>query len=101
MPIPGGRQAILAAAALLAAGFGGGYVTARLMGPHAESSTAPQAAPAASAFDWPFFGKPRAADAPRAAVQKPAGFAVWTTRLDTAGGSPRACIRMSMALDPG
>ena len=99
MPIPGGRQTILAAVGLLVAGFGGGFLTARLIAPH-PAATAPQVAPASSAFDWPLFGKPRAADAPRAAVQKPEGFAVWTTRLDTQSGSPRACIRMSRPLDP-
>ncbi|MGZ3276834.1 MAG: alpha-2-macroglobulin family protein [Caulobacteraceae bacterium] len=99
MPIPGGRPAILAAVALLAAGFGGGFLTARMMAPK-TAATAPQVAPASSGFDWPLFGKLRAADAPRAAVRKPDGFAVWTTRLDTTGGSPRACIRMSEPLDP-
>lgn len=98
MPIPGGRTAVLAAAALLAAGFGGGFLTARLTAQRPAS--APQVSPASSGFDWPLFGKPRAADAPRAGVKKPEGFAVWTSRLDTTGGSPRACIRMSMPLDP-
>ena len=90
---------MLAAVGLLVAGFGGGFLTAKLTAPHA-ASTAPQVAPAASGFDWPQFGKPRAADAPRAGVRKPEGFAVWTTRLDTQSGSPRACIRMSRPLDP-
>jgi uncharacterized protein YfaS (alpha-2-macroglobulin family) len=98
MPIPGGRQAILAAVGLLVAGFGGGFLTARLIAPRTVA-TAPQAAPASSTFDWPLFGKPRAGDAPRAGVRAPEGFAVWTSRLDTQGGSPRACIRMSRALD--
>jgi uncharacterized protein YfaS (alpha-2-macroglobulin family) len=100
MPIPGGRQAILAAVGLLVAGFGGGFLTARLVSPR-TIATAPQVAPATSTFDWPLFGKPRAPGAPRAAVQRPEGFAVWTTRLDTQNGSPRACIRMSRPLDPG
>jgi uncharacterized protein YfaS (alpha-2-macroglobulin family) len=98
MQIPGGRPTILAAVALLA-GFGGGFLTARVSTPPA-APIAPQAAPASSTFDWPLFGKPRAADAPRAGVQRPEGFAVWTTRLDTQNGSPRACIRMSRPLDP-
>ncbi len=100
MPIPGGRPAVLAAVTLLVAGFGGGFLTAKLTAPHV-AATAPQVAPAASGFDWPLFGKPRAAEAPRAGVSKPDGFAVWTTRLDTQNGSPRACIRMSRPLDPG
>src|SRR5438128_1451475 len=97
MQIPGGRPTILAAVALLA-GFGGGFLTAKVSGPRG-AATAPQVAPASSIFDWPLFGKPRAADAPRAAVQRPSAFAVWTTRLDTNGGTPRACIRMSRPLD--
>src|SRR6202012_1740534 len=51
-------------------------------------------------FAWLFFGKLRAANAPRAAAPKPDGFAVWTSRLDLAKSGPSACIRMSRPLDP-
>jgi hypothetical protein len=101
MQIPGGRQTILAAVALLGVGFGGGFLTARLAAPRkAAALAAGGPASSSSGSDWPFFGKPRAADAPRAAAKKPDGFAVWTTRLDLQNGGPRACIRMSRPLDP-
>ena len=93
-----GRGRVAAVLALLALGFGAGLLVDRVM-----SSGGPTAAPSAQAsgggFQWPLFGRPRGADAPRAAPPKPAGFAVWTTRLDTHTTSPSACIRMSRALD--
>ena len=95
---PTGRQAILGAIALLAVGYGGGFLTAK-MGPSRPAAGA-AAGQSSSGFDWPLFGKPRAADAPRAAVKKPDGFAVWSSRLDLASGAPKACIRMSRPLDP-
>jgi uncharacterized protein YfaS (alpha-2-macroglobulin family) len=97
MPNPVGRQTILAALALLAVGFGGGFLTAKLAAPKAGPGVA---APAASGFAWPFFGKLRPADAPRATPAKPAGFAVWTGRFDVPASGPRACIRMTRPLDP-
>ena len=98
MSSPVGRRAVLAAIALLAVGFGGGYLTARL-GP-AKPTTGASASSRSSGFAWPLFGKLRAADAPRALPPKPDGFAVWTSRLDVAKSGPRACIRMSRPLDP-
>ena len=89
MPIPGGRPAVLAAVTLLVAGFGGGFLTAKLTAPHA-AATAPQVAPAASGFDWPLFGNPRAADAPRAGVSKPDGFADLEHAARHLNGSPRS-----------
>jgi len=100
MLIPTGRQAILAAIALLGVGFGGGFLTAKLAPARPAATTAPSATtPGGSGFDWPLFGKPRAADAPRAPVKKPDGFTVWTSRLDLSSGTPKACIRMSRTLD--
>ncbi|MDC3911895.1 hypothetical protein KQE47_26560, partial [Raoultella planticola] len=62
------------------------------------------ATPAASfgngGFAWPFFGKVRPADAPRALPKKPDGFAVWTSRFDVQAAGPRACVRLSRPLDP-
>ena len=49
---------------------------------------------------WPFFGHPRAANAPRAGEVKPDGFAIWKTRLDTSSADPLACIEMTRDLDP-
>ena len=95
---PLGRWTIPAALALVVAGFGGGFLTDRLLahGPVAPSATASSS----DGFDWPFFGKPRDASAPRAGVTKPDGFAVWTSRLDPRPEGPAACIRMSQPLDP-
>ncbi|HET9160284.1 MAG TPA: alpha-2-macroglobulin, partial [Caulobacteraceae bacterium] len=81
------------------AGFGGGYLTARGLeglpaGVHANS------AKPSEGLSWPFFGKPRAASARRAAPPKPEGFAVWDQRIDTSGAEPVACIRMTRPLDP-
>ncbi|HVY34267.1 MAG TPA: alpha-2-macroglobulin, partial [Caulobacteraceae bacterium] len=98
MPGPIRRQVVLAAIALLAVGFGGGYLTARVGLP--KPSGPGDTATSAGGFDWPFFGKPRAAGAPRAAPARPDGFAVWTTRLDVQASGPRACIRFSQPLDP-
>lgn len=78
--------------AAVVAGYAAGYVT------HAPSR--PALAPAPGAVAWPLFGHPRAASAPRAPAQRPSGFAVWTSRLDTTHGSPLACVRMSRPLDP-
>jgi uncharacterized protein YfaS (alpha-2-macroglobulin family) len=81
------------------AGFGGGYLTAKSLeglpaGAHANSAKASQAP------SWPFFGRPRAANAKRAAPPKPDGFTVWDQRVDTSGSEPVVCIRMTRPLDP-
>ena len=90
----GFRRGVAAlAAGALALGFGGGFLAARIV----PQTHAPGAAPG---FTWPFFGHPRAANAPRAGVQKPEGFAIWTTRVDTSGPEPRSCVRMTRPLDP-
>src|SRR5882672_1481886 len=96
MVIPGGRRSVLAAMALLAIGFGGGFLAARLS-PHATALSS--AEPHSGGFAWPLFSKLRAADAPRATPQKPDDFAVWTSRLALANSGPSACIRMSRPLD--
>ena len=91
----GGFNRVTAAiiAGIVLAAFGGGYLTAR-------ATSHPAGSPAAQGFDWPFFGKPRAAGAPRAGEHKPDGFAVWKTRLDTSRADPLACIEMTRPLDP-
>jgi uncharacterized protein YfaS (alpha-2-macroglobulin family) len=96
MANPIGRRAVAAAVAILAVGFGGGFLTAKLVSPRVASP----GVTAANGFAWPFFGQLRAADAPRAAPKKPDGFAVWTTRFDVQPAGPRACISMSRPLDP-
>ena len=90
------RTALVAAAAALAVGFGGGFLVAKAPAPQrAATGAAP-----ANSFAWPFFGKPRSADAPRAQPKKPDGFAVWTTRVDTSRAEPLACVRLTRPLDP-
>jgi uncharacterized protein YfaS (alpha-2-macroglobulin family) len=97
MPNPVGRRGVLAALALLAVGFGGGFLTARMAAPKPGPAVTAQTG---GGFAWPLFGKLRAADARRAAPRKPEGFAVWTSRFDVQAAGPRACIRMTRALDP-
>ncbi len=98
------NPAVLAAAAALALGFGGGYVTATGVtggfggGGGSVGSTASE--PNIKAAPWSLFGKPRGANEPRRGIPKPDGFAVWKTRLDTSRSEPLACIEMSKPLDP-
>jgi uncharacterized protein YfaS (alpha-2-macroglobulin family) len=92
------RPIVLFTIAGILAGFGGGYLTAKglegLPAAHANSARAGEG------LAWPFFGKPRAANARRAAPPKPDGFAVWEQRIDTSGAEPVVCIRMTRPLDP-
>src|SRR5215218_2313104 len=81
------------------AGFGGGYLTAKSvegLSPHATANSAE----AVKGLNWPFFGRPRAASAKRAAPPKPDGFAVWRQRIDTSGADPVVCIELTRELDP-
>ena len=88
------RLAALIAAVVVA--FGGGFLLAK-----GVDGTLFHHGPGAQTLAyWPFFGHPRAADAPRQGEVKPAGFAVWKTRLDTSGADPLACIVMTRQLDP-
>jgi len=98
MATPVTRTTVLAALALLVLGFGAGLFTAKLTSPHGLSPA--RAGAGSSGFDWPFFGKPRDANAPRALPRKPDGFAIWTSRLDDRTPGASACIRMSRPLDP-
>ena len=98
----------IGAAALLALGFGGGYVTANggipgLGGSRAGGSVAeaPKEGRTPGALPWNLFGKPRAAGAPRRGIPKPEGFAVWRSRIDTSANEPKACIELSRPLDSG
>ncbi len=88
------RAAIAAVVAGVVVAFGAGVVIGKM-----SPSRPPGAAPE-QGFDWPLFGKPRAAGAVRPAVPKPDGFAVWTTRIDTSQTQPLACVRMTRELDP-
>jgi uncharacterized protein YfaS (alpha-2-macroglobulin family) len=95
------RLAIAATAAALVAGFGGGVFAGKLIPWSGGHSAAVGAVGAGGpGWDWPLFGKPRDANAPRPGVAKPEGFAVWHTRVDTSAASPLACIQMSRPLDP-
>ena len=96
---------VVAAAAALALGFGGGYVVATVApGLMSGGSDGPGGStvsePNIKAASWSLFGKPRAPGAPRRGVPRPEGFAVWKTRLDTSRAEPLACIEMSKPLDP-
>ena len=98
------RTVIAAAVGVGVLCFAGGAATMRTaethgwFGLHPASSNS--TAVADQGFAWPFFGKPRAADAPRAAPPKPAGFAVWQSRTDTSKPDAAACIQMTRPLDP-
>ncbi|HEY2707301.1 MAG TPA: alpha-2-macroglobulin [Caulobacteraceae bacterium] len=88
------RRLVAVVAAVIVA-FGGGFLLAKgvdgsLFGHPSEKG----------ASFWSLFGHPRSADAPRAGLVKPDGFAIWTTRLDTSSADPLACIRMTKDLDP-
>jgi uncharacterized protein YfaS (alpha-2-macroglobulin family) len=89
------RRAVTAIAATLIVGFGGGFLTAKVL-PQGAGKPASES----SDFRWPWFGKVRDAKAPRAGAAKPEGFAVWRTRVDTAGAEPLACIEMTRDLNP-
>jgi uncharacterized protein YfaS (alpha-2-macroglobulin family) len=92
-----GRWAGLAAAGLLAAGFGGGFLTAKTLEARGHG---PAEAVEPGGFAWGLFGKPRSANAPRRGVPKPEGFAVWRSRVDTSRPEPRACVELTKPLDP-
>ena len=87
-------RATAVAIATLALGFGGGFLTAKIVQPKAGAVSD------SGDFRWSLFGKPRDAKAPRPAVVKPEGFAVWRTRMDTSGPEPLACIEMTRPLNP-
>ena len=63
------HQAMIAGAvaAALLVGFGGGFLVAKGLGHHAAG---PGLASEPAGFTWPFFGKPRAANAPRGACRR-------------------------------
>lgn len=94
----------LAAAGILLAGFGGGFLVARAVdggGHRATVDARGNPIPQKGLFSgWNMFGKPRSASAPRAPMVKPAGFAVWRQRIDTTGPNPRACVEFTRPLDP-
>ncbi len=94
------NRKILAAAvaAALVVGFGVGFLTALTGARHVAQPG--NVAAVDTGLPWPFFGHPRAAGARRAAPPKPAGFAVWKTRVDTTRSQPLACIQFSRPLDP-
>ncbi len=87
---------LAAAIAAVVVAFGGGFLFAK--GVDGRLFTPAGAAQAIA--NWPFFGHPRAANAPRAGEIKPDGFAIWKTRLDTSSADPLACIEMTRDLDP-
>jgi hypothetical protein len=96
------KLAIAAAVALTLAGFGAGAGAMRWVDSHhlAGAGVGGALAEAEHGLPWPFFGHPRSADAPRAGSAKPAGFAFWRSRIDTAGADPLACAELTRPLDP-
>src|SRR5687767_3561413 len=88
-----GRTGVAVAAAVVAAAFGGGYVTAKatggLFGPTSPTTAAQQG------VGWSLFGKPRGANAARRGIPKPEGFAVWRSRIDTSRPEPQACLELT------
>lgn len=88
------RTTVAAVVAGVAVAFGTGFITAKVLPSHPKPGVE-------QGFEWPFFGKPRAASAGRPGAVKPDGFAVWTTRVDTSRPDPQACIRLTRPLDPG
>ncbi|HEX4095253.1 MAG TPA: MG2 domain-containing protein, partial [Caulobacteraceae bacterium] len=95
------NQKILAAsvAGALLLGLGLGFLMGKGSGPRHPGQQA-TVAREETGMAWPFFGHPRSADAPRAGEKKPDGFAIWTSRIDTAHAQPVDCIRMTRPLDP-
>ncbi|MDR3510087.1 MAG: alpha-2-macroglobulin [Caulobacteraceae bacterium] len=94
------RLAVAAAIALALVGFGVGAGTMRWLDTHHAGQAGGAVAEAARGLPWPFFGHPRSAGAPRAAVAKPAGFAFWRSRIDTSNPDPTACAELTRPLDP-
>jgi len=92
------------AAGMLLAGFGGGFLVAKVTdgGPQRATLDAEGKPVRGGLFDqWTSrFGRPRAANAPRAGLLKPAGFAVWKQYVDTSGPDPKACVEFTKPLDP-
>ena len=87
------RPLVLAACAILLAGFLGGWFAAK------ASDSVRLSSGAGSLFGMSF-GHPRDPHAPRAGLPKPEGFAVWRQRVDTSGTDPKVCVEFTRALDP-
>jgi hypothetical protein len=100
------KLGIAAAVAAGILGLAAGALTMHLADTHALRARGDRAATGGSVArtdegsPWPFFGKPRSATAPRAAPPKPAGFAVWRSRIDTSRPDPLACVQMTRPLNP-
>jgi uncharacterized protein YfaS (alpha-2-macroglobulin family) len=97
--LAGGRSGPALAIGVVIAAFGGGFLSAKAVdGLHLFGRRTAEAQ--VEGVGWNLFGKPRAADARRRGAVKPEGFAVWRSRVDTSGASPRACIQLTRPLDP-
>ncbi|MDP3174656.1 MAG: alpha-2-macroglobulin [Phenylobacterium sp.] len=94
----GARGAGLAAAGVVLAAFGGGFLTAKVA--DGDLFAKAPAGAEAGVSGWSLFGKPRGAKAARRGVPKPEGFAVWRSRIDTAQAQPLACVELTRPLDP-
>ncbi|HEY5006507.1 MAG TPA: MG2 domain-containing protein, partial [Caulobacteraceae bacterium] len=99
------RNRIIAAlVAIGVLGFAGGALTMRLadgggMFGQAVNGVGNGLGQIEHGVAWPFFGKPRAAGAARAAPPKPDGFAVWQQHIDTSQADPVACVQLTRPLD--
>ncbi|ESQ80963.1 alpha-2-macroglobulin [Asticcacaulis sp. YBE204] len=92
------RTVITGAAAVLISGFCVGFLTAKATEGGFKPGAKDGVIPITETLGT-IFGKVRDKNAPRSGGAKPAGFAVWKQRLDTSGGSPKACIEFSKPLD--
>src|SRR5215472_3462797 len=87
-----GRVVAVSAAAALFVGFFAGFCTGRAADAPAQAATWPGVA---GVLNWPGFGKPRAANARRAAEVKPDGFAIWKTHIYASRADPLYCVTMT------
>src|SRR5437762_13918366 len=94
------KLAIALAIVAVIVAFGAGAGTMRWMDTH-KAGAGGSTAQAERGLPWPFFGHPRDANAPRAGIPKPSGFAFWRSRIDTANPDPAACAELTRPLDPG
>ncbi len=99
------RTLALGALGAVVIGFGGGFIVAKAteaLHMSGVASAGGEAKGDGGGFGFfSMFGHPRSANAPRAGLPKPAGFAVWRQRVDTSKADPVACVEFTRKFDPG